>query len=332
MIKNNDKESPQLTSSVKETARFVSENSKYVKINTNNLKNYTTQKLSLDIESIYPKWSSCHYQLNNYPLELAIGYICVIDSLNFCFWPTLTQDPSYEFEYGDLVEGLNNLIETDKSFFTANNLCEMTPTLLKEKLFKNRPFPLLDERSRSLNEMGRLIMSKYKGSFVNLLEYNDYNLLSIMKSILDDVSTFRDITVYKGRQIFMYKRVQILAADLYSALTEWQEKKIKMTGVEHLTMFPDYRVPQILNELNILEYSDELKVRITNHSQLSVNSEEEIEIRANTIIAVEEMRRIAREEFGKDHLSIHIDYLLWNEGEVMRKDIVPHHRTLTIFY
>jgi hypothetical protein len=35
---------------------------------------------------------------------------------------------------------------------------------------------------------------------------------------------------------------------------------------------------------------------------------------------------------NKEVLSIEIDYLLWNEGENLRKDILPHHRTLTIYY
>ena len=43
-------------------------------------------------------------------------------------------------------------------------------------------------------------------------------------------------------------------------------------------------------------------------------------------------KEILKNDFNKNFLSIHIDYVLWNQGEIMRKDIKPHHRTLTIFY
>jgi len=97
-------------------------------------------------------------------------------------------------------------------------------------------------------------------------------------------------------------------------------------------MFPDYRVPQILCELGILKYNDDLLNTIKNFKEIPPNSEQEIEIRANTITVVELMKKELENKLKKEIYSIHIDYLLWNEGEVMRKDIVPHHRTLTIFY
>jgi hypothetical protein len=36
--------------------------------------------------------------------------------------------------------------------------------------------------------------------------------------------------------------------------------------------------------------------------------------------------------YNKECLSLHIDYVLWNEGEKLRHKIKNHHRTLTIFY
>jgi hypothetical protein len=51
-------------------------------------------------------------------------------------------------------------------------------------------------------------------------------------------------------------------------------------------MFADYRVPQILNEYKILEYTKELQQTIENKVELCSGCEEEVEIRAATIIAV----------------------------------------------
>ncbi len=54
-------------------------------------------------------------------------------------------------------------------------------------------------------------------------------------------------------------------------------------------MFADYRVPQILRELNILNYSDNLAQLVDTETELEYSSEFEVEIRALTIVAVEEI-------------------------------------------
>ncbi len=51
-----------------------------------------------------------------------------------------------------------------------------------------------------------------------------------------------------------------------------------------------------------------------------------------TIICVEKIKEVVFKRFGMNILSLEVDYVLWNEGEVRRKSIKPHHRTLTIFY
>lgn len=129
----------------------------------------------------------------------------------------------------------------------------------------------------------------------------------------------------------MYKRAQILTADLYSAFIEL-DPPIVLKNASELTMFADYRVPQILREIGIFEYAHSLEESIDNKKEIAANSEEEIEIRANTIIAVEKIKNEMLTQFKKNVLSIEVDYVLWNEGESLRKTIKPHHRTLTIFY
>ena len=52
-------------------------------------------------------------------------------------------------------------------------------------------------------------------------------------------------------------------------------------------MFADYRVPQILRQLEILTYAETLSNKIDNSIELPYSCEEEIEIRAATVIAVE---------------------------------------------
>jgi hypothetical protein len=72
-------------------------------------------------------------------------------------------------------------------------------------------------------------------------------------------------------------------------------------------------------------------------AQLTPGSEEEVEIRAATVVAVERMRQAieARHSQGGGDgyvLSVTLDWWLWERGERTRASDPPHHRTLTIYY
>jgi hypothetical protein len=75
--------------------------------------------------------------------------------------------------------------------------------------------------------------------------------------------------------------------------------------IDKLTMFPDYRVPQILHHHGVLAYSEQLLHHIKNLEVIPHGSSLEIEIRAATVVAVEEI---------KHHLNlmtIEVDWILW---------------------
>lgn len=97
-------------------------------------------------------------------------------------------------------------------------------------------------------------------------------------------------------------------------------------------MFADYRIPQILLHVGVLEYTSELMKKVENKDLIPFGSEEESEIRAATVIAVEMIRDQLFAKKGVKLLAVEIDWLLWNWGEQVKEEIKPHHRTLTVFY
>lgn len=102
-------------------------------------------------------------------------------------------------------------------------------------------------------------------------------IFQIAEGIVSGVSTYRDETIFLGRQIFIYKRAQILAADLYTAIKEFKnENKKLLINEDKLTTFADYRVPQILHHYEIMEYSENLKNKIHNKVEIEPNSVEEV--------------------------------------------------------
>lgn len=60
--------------------------------------------------------------------------------------------------------------------------------------------------------------------------------------------------------------------------------------IDAITMFADYRVPQVLRYLNLIIYTDELVKELTEHPHLKSGSEMECEIRACSILAVEKLK------------------------------------------
>lgn len=140
--------------------------------------------------------------------------------------------------------------------------------------------------------------------------------------------------MYKGRLVHFYKRAQIFVADIWGAYGRPSDPSHPyfFHDIDRVTMFADYRIPQILLQVGVLEYSSGLLEKVLNREEILFGSEEESEIRAATVIAVELIRDRLKEKKNVKLLAVEIDWLLWNWGEVVKEEIKPHHRTLTIFY
>jgi hypothetical protein len=137
------------------------------------------------------------------------------------------------------------------------------------------------------------------------------------------------------RKVFFYKRAQILAGDIWAAYGKHEPPHpFGFSDIDKLTMFADYRVPQILRAKGVLRYAPGLAARIDRLEVIPFASDEEVQIRAATVQAVERLK--AEIELlsggGSGVKSIYLDWLLWQEGEKVKDAILPHHRTLTVFY
>ncbi|GAX86322.1 hypothetical protein CEUSTIGMA_g13734.t1, partial [Chlamydomonas eustigma] len=104
-------------------------------------------------------------------------------------------------------------------------------------------------------------------------------------------------------------------------------------------------VPVVLYVMGVLKYSPELDQKILSLTQISAGSEEECEIRAASVVAVQELRKAISRRFsasillssGEEKLqsmptAVQLDWWLWHQGERSRHSHPPHHRTMTIFY
>lgn len=90
-----------------------------------------------------------------------------------------------------------------------------------------------------------------------------------------------------------------MAEALDAAMAEAAAAKAKERGTDlpnlldfkdigNLTTFPDYRVPQLLRELGIMNYSPALAAAVDGREEIVAGSRHELEIRAATVVAVGE--------------------------------------------
>jgi hypothetical protein len=98
-----------------------------------------------------------------------------------------------------------------------------------------------------------------------------------------------------------------------------------------LTLFADNLVPHVLRMLGILVYDGQLLLRIGRGHELASGSEEEVEIRAAAVHAVERLAgSCARRGWP---VPVHrLDALLWTRGQDERMKAEPRHRTRCPYY
>lgn len=162
--------------------------------------------------------------------------------------------------------------------------------------------------------------------------------------------------------VHLWKRPQILVAETWAAFFPpggAADPHPIFSGqrgpqISDLTMFADYRVPQILHHLRILSYPPSLIEKLSAGEYLAPGSKEELSLRASSIIAVERVRNaileIIREEepdnmatLGSTLSSVLIDFFLWDLAkrvesgiesieDIKTEHLVPIHRTRSIWY
>lgn len=271
--------------------------------------------------------------------EDAPNWILLLDALNFCFWGPpdgprwrVTWHGATHDGYNALAAALSRAVEDGLPISDASWLADLDGETLADVL---RPeegapaIPLFAERLANAREVGRTLRDRYDGQFRNVIEEASYDAVALEVAIERDFPSFADIAEWRGSPVPFLKRAQILVADLRAITGGAGAGAIR--GLENLTAFADYKLPQRLRALGVLEYADSLAETVDSYTLIPAGSEPEVEIRAATIWAVEALRR-ALAERGAKRTAAAIDERLWVESQTRLPDERPYHRTRTIYY
>lgn len=277
-----------------------------------------------------PAWDPRHYRGVD-DAETAM-YILVQDALNFCFWG----DPPWEVSYHGathrgywaLVAALRRALEVGCPLLDATYLSNLSPDDLEFILRGQGTLPLMKRRLESLQQVGQSLLEGYGGDFTRMIAEAGGGAVVLADRLAEVFPSFDDRVRYGDREIRFLKRAQICVADLHGALGG--RGLGAFHDLDRLTAFADYELPRALRELGVLDYSPELAHAVDRKRAIPAGSPEEVELRANTVWAVELLRQaLAAEGVRLD--AYQLDWILWTWAQE-REPSRPPHRTLTIYY
>jgi len=314
---------------VLETTRYVVENARLVAIVPARLAEFCVHLRRKGATP--PAWDASYHLCEGSPRTL--NYLLVLDALNFCFWG----EPPWEVEYrGQRLSGywalaaaLTRAVEEGWPLCDASFLANLEAGQLVQILRGRGEIPLFAQRLHILREVGRGLLHHYGGQFAHAVEQAGGSALALVQAVVENFPSFRDVASYQGREVYFYKRAQILVADIYGCFQGqgWGA----FSDLDRLTAFADYKLPQVLRGLGILRYRPPLARRVDAAESLEPGGPEEVEIRAATIWAVENIRECLA-DMGAPWRSFELDWLLWQQGNRLGAGAPPHHRVRTIFY
>ena len=330
------------TLGVLSSTRWVVEHASQVRINQEQVDLVCPQLLTHYTPTLEPVWyDRFHFHDGT---ERTVNWLLVLDALNFCFWAGKNK-PRWRVEYkGEILDGywaeaasLTRAVEEGIALWDAEYLSTMSREDLAH-IFRSTKeangsdgeiIPLFDARLTHVHEVGRVLVERYAGRFSHAIEKVKGNAPSLVLLLAQEFPSFRDIAIYHTRDTRFLKRAQICVADLYGAFggKRWGS----FTDLDKLTIFADYKLPQVLRHYVVLEYAPELAQRIDNQELLQSGGEEEVELRAATIWACELLRREMSRASGYAITAIEVDQLLWYLGQ-NSAEMRPYHRTRTIYY
>ncbi|KAI9599390.1 hypothetical protein BDF19DRAFT_428571 [Syncephalis fuscata] len=256
------------------------------------------------------------------------NWIFIIDLLNFSFWSDYNGQ-SYT-GYWALCAAINRAmgegIPITQASFYANATDEQLLAIFRSNTS--------EQIHCQLKEFVYCVKQQFNGSFVNCIKAANQQASNLVDIIVTRFSVFRDECDFnerKGKACFDGKNFG------------------QFNDIDYITMFADYRVPQSLVYLGLLQYSTELQQQLEAGKPLDYGSRQEIEIRGNSIWAVEQLRQCMQatrnvDQSGNDDNShnnnstpinaILLDFYLWDfaKDNAEALSFIPVHRTRSIFY
>jgi hypothetical protein len=306
----------------------VARQARHVKVADDRLAPYA-RSLPL-AQAVAPTLDPAHHFLG--PEADTVAFVLALDAVNFGsgYFPHLAKLPGLS-GYFTVATRLTERFRRSGPL-SATELAAITPEECTALFEQERPdsvvSELMEKFARAWNDLGRLVLERFDGDPCRLVSTASGSAERLL-GILAAMPFYRDVADYQGLAVPFYKRAQLTAADLHLALGG--KGLGHFDDLEELTIFADNLVPHVLRLDGVLVGSTELVARIEAGELVPAGSDEEIELRATAVHAVELIRTELTRR-GTSVSSMQLDYLLWNRGQRPEYKARPRHRTRTVYY
>jgi len=304
---------------ISSTCSYVIEKSKDVTINYVKI----DELLKNDIPRGKHWGESNAFGFMDHDIRKIVNFLLLYQSICFSFWGENKWSIKTD-NYGllDGSQALMYIFMNNLDFFTDfKQLQNMSFKKYKTMMQGNYELPLLKERYEILISIAKVVNEKMNGDFYNYIKdvKDDRILFNI---IIDNFQEFKDERTYEGKTIYFYKLASLLTSDIMHARNLKEKEKYDFS---HIVGCSDYKIPQILRDLGLTTYSEELANLVDNKIELNYNSSYEVEIRAATIVIINYIKS------KKNLCGMEINDFLWLESQKINST-KPYHRTRSTSY
>ncbi|MFN8594309.1 MAG: queuosine salvage family protein [Thermomicrobiales bacterium] len=313
---------------IRRAAREVTREARFVRLREERLADYAK---TLAPGSLPPPVYDTEHHFLGEPADTA-AFQLALDSINFGsgYFPHLRKRPGMS-GYFTVASSLKDVWEREGAFSGERLRGLRTDDCARMFRQVDNPGPALELMSlfaQALNDLGEWLGANYDDDPLEPIAAADGSAARLVE-LVAAMPLYRDVAEYHGREVPIYKRAQILIADLTLAFNGAGPGAFH--DLDRLTIFADNLVPHVLQVDGLLAYDGDLLSRINRGELIPAGSPEEVEIRVVTIHAVERLVETLREA-GIETSARELDYLLWNRGLEDTYKSIPRHRTRTVYY
>ena len=314
--------------SVRAACAEATQGARFVRI-TSELDSYA---MGLGLANLPKPYYDLEHHYHSSDPEALAAFVITLNAINFGsgYFSSLILRPGLS-GYFTIAMGLKEHFENEGPL-SALDLISLDAEALSKMFRQNFYNPIRSELlglfAQALNDLGRYLNVAHQGKFLKLVAAANHSAENLIKFLIK-MPFYRDVSNLRGLEVPFYKRAQITVSDL--ALAFGGQGVGAFYDLDELTIFADNLVPHVLWVDKVLEYDDDLVRRIAEGREIKSGSREEIELRAVTLHAVEEMVAVLRKN-GVYTTARNLDIILWNGGQADSYQHTPSHRTRTSFY
>lgn len=267
------------------------------------------------------------------------AWLLAYNAINYCYWRdddrrwwTVVdgRDAGQDDEALGIMAAFGHALARGVPLDDGSWLQELDPAGLADLLRPApgaAPLPHLDRRLAALHELGRAYLAH--GGPDGILALARGSAPELVRVLVRVCPSWEDVRGWSDRVLPFRKRAQLCV----SMIVGWSRGQGPgdLSGLDAITAFADYRLPQVLRGAHVLRLDPDLAARIERHEPVPAGSPEEIAIRAATVVAAERIR-VHLQGRAPGANALVVDHLLWRTAVARQDSLPPFHRTVTTDY